>query len=98
MLTGINRPNAANDAPFVLRVISQSMFPGCPLDLVAEAKKLGDITHAAIGAPKFRLQNVINESCPACGVEIFLENGAHAVCGKGHTWGMINASFQSLFI
>jgi Putative zinc-finger of transcription factor IIIC complex len=75
--------------PFALRIISRSMFPACPPVLVAEAKKLGDIVHASvplIGTGESLRQS---ESCPACGTEILLESGAHAVCANGHTWGMI---------
>ena len=78
-----------DDVPFALRIISQSMFPGCPPDLAAEAKKLGDIIHASvplIGTGETLRQS---ESCPACSTEILLESGVHAVCVNGHTWGMI---------
>jgi general transcription factor 3C polypeptide 4 len=65
------------------------MFPGCPPDLVAEAKKLADIIHASLPSIGTLRQNIISESCPACNAEILLESGAHAVCANGHTWGMI---------
>jgi hypothetical protein len=80
------------DVPFALRIINQSMFSGCPPDLVIEAKKLADIMHAAVPsvlAGERLRQNSISESCPACDAEILLESSAHAVCADGHSWGMI---------
>ena len=87
---------AVNDIPFVLRIISQSMFPGCPPDLVVEAKKLRDIivhtrtSVSSIGTGETLRQDIISESCPACSTEILLESETHAVCSNGHTWGMIS--------
>ncbi|KAJ7240849.1 putative zinc-finger of transcription factor IIIC complex-domain-containing protein [Mycena haematopus] len=80
-----------NDIPFALRLIVQSLLPGCPSDLTAEGTELSNALQTTV------LQNVVlagdsnlfmglNESCPACKAEVPLQEITRAVCPRGHTW------------
>ncbi|KAG6909755.1 hypothetical protein DXG01_015471 [Tephrocybe rancida] len=77
-----------NDIPFVLRMVVQSLLPGSPEDLSAEGNKLQAISQAAVhpNPQETPVTNSFNELCPACGVEVLLEDITTAVCTNGHTW------------
>ncbi|GLB40900.1 putative transcription factor IIIC subunit delta N-term [Lyophyllum shimeji] len=77
-----------NDIPFVLRMVVQSMLPGSPPDLSAEGENLQAVSQAAVFpdpslAP---VTNIFNELCPACRVEVPLQDITTATCSNGHTW------------
>ncbi|KAH7920247.1 hypothetical protein BV22DRAFT_1021558 [Leucogyrophana mollusca] len=73
------------DIPFVLRVVVQGLLPGSPPDLSAEAQALSDAVNArvAVGPSMAGLHEV----CPACHVEVPLQDITRAICPNGHTWG-----------
>lgn len=67
-----------------MRMVIQSLLPGSPPDLTAEGKHLSSIAQAALPAPA---NNTFNELCPACQVEVPLQDITTAICSNGHTWG-----------
>ncbi|KAF8066594.1 transcription factor IIIC subunit delta N-term-domain-containing protein [Lyophyllum atratum] len=77
-----------NDIPFVLRMVVQSLLPGSPQDLSAEGHNL-QATSQAVVFPDPQLAPVTNsfdEVCPACLVEVPLEDITTATCSNGHSW------------
>lgn len=76
--------NKANDFPFVMRMVVQSLLPGSPPDLSEEGHRLSAIVQASLPVPAV---NTFNELCPACRVEVPLQDITTAVCSNGHTWG-----------
>lgn len=79
---------AANDVPFVMRVVVQSLLPGKPLALAAEAQALADATSARLSADTaVPAAQGFEELCPACGTLISLSSVADARCARGHAWG-----------
>jgi general transcription factor 3C protein 4 len=74
----------ANDLPFVMRMVVQSLLPGSPADLSAEGNYLSTIAQRALPVPAV---NTFNELCPACRVEVPLQDITTAACANGHTWG-----------
>ncbi|RDB16625.1 hypothetical protein Hypma_002848 [Hypsizygus marmoreus] len=77
-----------NDIPFVLRMVVQSLLPGSPPDLSEEGNSLSAISQTTVfpdpqSAP---VTNSFNEVCPACRVEVPLEDITTAICSNGHTW------------
>ncbi|KAF5383669.1 hypothetical protein D9615_003787 [Tricholomella constricta] len=83
-----------NDIPFVLRVVVQSLLPGSPADLSAEGHNLQTISQTAVFPDPHQVPvaNSFNELCPACRVEVPLQDITTAVCANGHTWGQ--SAFQ----
>ncbi|KAF8884432.1 putative zinc-finger of transcription factor IIIC complex-domain-containing protein, partial [Gymnopilus junonius] len=81
---------SASDVPFVSRMIVQSLLPGCPPDLSEEGTRLSVLVqplmegHAMM--PSDEIVTKLNESCPACGVEVPLQDITTAVCANGHRW------------
>lgn len=76
--------------PFVLRMVVQSALPGSPPDLSIEGQNLSVVMHAVVptdAEPPTTLTNGLNELCPACQVEVPLQDITNAVCSNGHTWG-----------
>ncbi|THH15736.1 hypothetical protein EW146_g4774 [Bondarzewia mesenterica] len=76
------------DMPFLLRVVLQSLLPGTPSDLSAEAQELSNLINTMI-PPVPDAQGAsfgLEESCPACGVVVALENISSACCSNGHVW------------
>jgi general transcription factor 3C protein 4 len=67
-----------------MRMVVQSLLPGSPPDLSAEGDHLSAITQAALSVPAV---NTFNELCPACQVEVPLQDITTAACSNGHTWG-----------
>lgn len=85
----------ANDIPIVSRMIVQSLLQGCPPELTEEGNQLSlliqpllDATSSSESATPESLTAKLNESCPACGVDVPLEDITSAVCANGHRWGM----------
>ncbi|KIK63290.1 hypothetical protein GYMLUDRAFT_196921 [Collybiopsis luxurians FD-317 M1] len=74
----------SEDVPFVLRLVVQSLLPGTPVNLSEEGRKLSEITKQI--TPMGEPNNHLNERCPACGLEVPLEDIISAVCPNGHTW------------
>lgn len=70
--------SAASDTPFILRIIVQSTLPNVSGEITAEAQPLVE---------SYASSNDFSETCPACGVEIPLEDITAAVCSQGHHWG-----------
>ncbi|KAG6888595.1 hypothetical protein C0995_007114 [Termitomyces sp. Mi166 len=83
-----------NDIPFVLRMVVQSLLPGSPEDLSIEGKRLQNISQAVVysNSQDILVTNTFNELCPACKVEVPLQDITTAVCTNGHTWGMFGPS------
>ncbi|KNZ77392.1 Putative transcription factor tau subunit sfc9 [Termitomyces sp. J132] len=76
------------DLPFVLRLASQASLPQCPEDIRTKAQRLSNnITVASSPAEGTSLDDLMGESCPACGSLILLESGAQAICANAHCWG-----------
>jgi hypothetical protein len=69
-----------------MRMVVQSLLPGSPPDLSAEGDHLSAITQAALSVPAV---NTFNELCPACQVEVPLQDITTAACSNGHTWGKL---------
>ncbi|KAG5717328.1 putative transcription factor tau subunit sfc9, partial [Termitomyces sp. T112] len=76
------------DLPFVLRLASQASLPQCPEDIRTKAQRLSNnITVASSPAEGTSLDDLMGESCPACGSLILLESRAQAICANAHCWG-----------
>ncbi|KAF8192909.1 hypothetical protein BJ912DRAFT_961343 [Pholiota molesta] len=93
----------ADDIPFVSRIILQSLLHGCPADLTEEGKQLSaliqpfiETSNTAAGSTEEGILTKLNESCPACGVEVPLQDITTAVCSNGHTWGSYFRFFSCL--
>ncbi|KAG6827225.1 hypothetical protein H0H92_012724 [Tricholoma furcatifolium] len=82
------------DIPFVLRMVVQSLLPGSPKDLSAEGSDLQKISQATINSrsPTEPVTNSFNERCPACGVEVPLQDITTAVCSNGHRWEYVDTN------
>ncbi|KAF5309828.1 hypothetical protein D9619_010322 [Psilocybe cf. subviscida] len=81
------------EVPFVSRIIVQSLLPGCPEDLREEGNQLSlaiqpFLTSTSTGGADASagIVSQLNETCPACGVEVPLQDITTAVCANGHTW------------
>lgn len=85
---------AANDVPFILRIIVQSLVPGSPTYLSEEASNLlAKLKEAMPASPDaFNL----HEKCPACNAEMELRDIITAVCTTGHIWRMHFPPFQDI--
>ncbi|KIJ65305.1 hypothetical protein HYDPIDRAFT_89000 [Hydnomerulius pinastri MD-312] len=83
-LTAIVTALAPPDVPFVLRVVVQSLLPGSPIDLSSEAQALSDKVTAAIEIDPTIAG--LHELCPACNIEVPLEDITQATCPNGHSW------------
>ncbi|KAI6139709.1 transcription factor IIIC subunit delta N-term-domain-containing protein [Pisolithus tinctorius] len=83
-LTAIVTTLSPVDVPFVLRVVVQSLLPGSPLDLSSEAQALSDKVNAMTAIEPGGIG--LHEICPACRVEVPLQDITQATCLKGHTW------------
>ncbi|KAH9476063.1 Putative transcription factor tau subunit sfc9 [Psilocybe cubensis] len=82
-----------NDIPFVSRMIVQSLLHGCPPELTEEGNQLSVLIQPLLNAPSSSesgtpegLSSKLNELCPACGMDVPLEDITTAVCGNGHRW------------
>ncbi|KAF5390916.1 hypothetical protein D9757_004058 [Collybiopsis confluens] len=73
-----------DDIPFVLRLVVQSRLSSTPANLSAEGSKLAEIARRVI--PMDEHSTHLDEQCPACGVNVPLEDIINAVCANGHTW------------
>ena len=75
---------------FVSRMVVQSLLPGSPPDLSEEGRNLSDLVrHLLVGTGPLTpldIENQLNETCPACGVLVPLNDITMAVCGNGHSW------------
>lgn len=67
------------------------MLPGSPDDLSAEGNHLSAIAQAAVsaGSQPTPVASIFSEHCPACNVEVPLQDITTAVCSNGHTWGVL---------
>ncbi|KAF9004682.1 transcription factor IIIC subunit delta N-term-domain-containing protein [Cyathus striatus] len=81
------------DVPFVLRMVVQSLLPGSPMDLSAEGSHLSSLVKGIVAcsneageAMDNDVTKELNEHCPACKVEVPLQDIISAVCPNGHTW------------
>lgn len=77
--------------PFVSRIILQSLLHGCPSDLVAEGNQLSTLIKPLIeksvqASGSEDIFSKFDEICPACGVDMPLEDITTAVCANGHNW------------
>lgn len=83
-----------NEMPFVSRMVVQSLLPGSPLDLTEEGRNLSNLVQHLVGTPgpptensaPFNIASQLNEICPACGVQVPLQDITTAVCDNGHNW------------
>ncbi|KAF9244208.1 transcription factor IIIC subunit delta N-term-domain-containing protein [Melanogaster broomeanus] len=83
-LTAIVTALTPSDVPFVLRVVVQSRLAGSPLDLSSEAEALSNKVNETIAIdPKIA---GLHELCPACHIEVPLEDVTRATCPNGHSW------------
>ncbi|PPQ85130.1 hypothetical protein CVT25_004230 [Psilocybe cyanescens] len=76
-------------------MIVQSLLPGCPPELTEEGKQLSLLIQPLVAASSPSASAApdgfgaeLNESCPACGVDVPLQDITTAVCANGHTWGI----------
>jgi general transcription factor 3C protein 4 len=77
----------ANDVPFILRTVIQSLLPGSPSDLSVEAKALSQQVQDQI--PSAGTVHDADEHCPACDVIVPLNDITVAVCSNGHQWSAL---------
>ncbi|KAJ7663818.1 transcription factor IIIC subunit delta N-term-domain-containing protein [Mycena polygramma] len=77
-----------NDIPFLMRIAVQASLPSAPPDLCSDAKTLMDALASQI--PSFSRETAekqaMEETCPACGLAIYLESGSEGTCSGGHSW------------
>ena len=79
---------AEQDTSFLLRVVLQSLLPGTPEDLSTEAHQLSNTVNALLPPGNGEeASSGLEETCPACGTEVALDNIASARCANGHVWG-----------
>ncbi|KAI6001282.1 transcription factor IIIC subunit delta N-term-domain-containing protein [Pisolithus albus] len=83
-LTAIVTTLSPADVPFVLRVVVQSLLPGSPSDLSSEAQALSDKVNAMMANGQGTVG--LHEMCPACHVEVPLQDITQATCLRGHLW------------
>ncbi|KAJ7881179.1 transcription factor IIIC subunit delta N-term-domain-containing protein [Mycena leptocephala] len=78
-----------DDIPFLMRIALQASLPTAPPDLRSDAEIL--INTLSSNIPSFSKENhenqAMEETCPACGLEVYLEGGSEASCSRGHSWG-----------
>ncbi|ETW79260.1 hypothetical protein HETIRDRAFT_478665 [Heterobasidion irregulare TC 32-1] len=75
------------DTSFLLRVVLQSLLPGTPEDLSTEAHQLSNTVNALLPPGNDQEgSSGLEETCPACGIEVALDNIASARCANGHMW------------
>ncbi|KAJ8085355.1 hypothetical protein PM082_011017 [Marasmius tenuissimus] len=82
-LAAVTSAFTIDDVPFVLRMVVQSLLPGAPPELSAEGENLSTIVHAMFDD---QATGGLNELCPACHVQVPLENIVNAKCSNGHVW------------
>jgi hypothetical protein len=75
---------AAEDLPFLLRVVLQCLLPDTPPALVAAAQALSTRASERLSADAPR--NELEESCPACARAMPLDDMTSARCPIGHIW------------
>ncbi|TFK36254.1 transcription factor IIIC subunit delta N-term-domain-containing protein [Crucibulum laeve] len=77
-----------SDVPFVLRMVVQSLLPGSPSDLSQEGRHLSALVEGLVAAMQTEgaESDALHEGCPACRVEVPLQDITTAVCPNGHTW------------
>jgi general transcription factor 3C polypeptide 4 len=82
-------------------MVVQSLLPGSPLDLTeVEGKNLSNLVQHLVGTPgpptenlaPFNIASQLNKICPACGVQVSLQDIMTAVCDNGHNWGVTGVS------
>ncbi|KAJ4474255.1 putative zinc-finger of transcription factor IIIC complex-domain-containing protein [Lentinula aciculospora] len=83
-LTAIASALTLDDIPFVLRLVIQSSLPDAPGNLSIEGRRLEEMAKQIV--PIHEHDSHLKESCPACGVEVPLQNIINATCQNGHTW------------
>ena len=77
-------------------MVVQSLLPGSPLDLTEEGRNLSNLVQHLVGtlgpptenSAPFNIVSQLNEICPACGVQVPLQDITTAVCDNGHNWGV----------
>lgn len=79
-------------------MVVQSLLPGSPPNLTEEGKYLSNLVERRLvgttepliedSPPPFDIESQLNEICPACGVQVPLQDITMAVCGNGHSWGV----------
>lgn len=92
----LTRQQSENDVQFLMRIALQASLPSVPTDLRSDAETL--MNTLASNIPSFSREayekQAIEETCPACGLVVRLENGSDGSCPSGHTWGK---PFSQLF-
>ncbi|KAF8166560.1 transcription factor IIIC subunit delta N-term-domain-containing protein [Mycena galopus ATCC 62051] len=78
-----------NDLPFVMRIALQASLPGVPANLRSDAETL--LNTLASNTPSFSRaayeKQAMEETCPACGLVVYLDSGSEGSCARGHSWG-----------
>jgi general transcription factor 3C protein 4 len=69
-------------------MVVQSLLPGSPPDLSQEGRDLAALVQGLTSNPSL-VSNELNEVCPACKVEVSLQDITTATCPNGHTWGTV---------
>ncbi|KAJ7054193.1 putative zinc-finger of transcription factor IIIC complex-domain-containing protein [Mycena amicta] len=82
----------SSDVPFVLRMVMHTMLTDTgalrvPQDLNQEGELLAHTMANALPSTQPEVAAGLNESCPACRVEIPFREVGSAVCAGGHHWG-----------
>nr|GAT46332.1 predicted protein [Mycena chlorophos] len=78
-----------SDMPFVLRMVMHTLLAdqSVPEDLKEEGQILAHKMTEIIPGTLAEVANGLNESCPACRVNIPFTEVTSAVCERGHHWG-----------
>ncbi|KAF9067933.1 putative zinc-finger of transcription factor IIIC complex-domain-containing protein [Rhodocollybia butyracea] len=74
------------EIPFILRLVVQSTLPGSPENLSAEGRQLSEIVNQIVSISQPEHNSHLNEKCPACGVDVPLQDIIGATCSNGHMW------------
>ncbi|KAJ7230497.1 transcription factor IIIC subunit delta N-term-domain-containing protein, partial [Mycena pura] len=81
------------DIPFVARIAMQAAAPGTPPVLRADGAALLEKLSAAFSLEAGEFERLATkETCPACGLDIYLDGGSEATCPNGHSWGRCAAT------
>ncbi|KAK7031634.1 transcription factor IIIC subunit delta N-term-domain-containing protein [Favolaschia claudopus] len=77
-----------NDIPFLMRIALQASQSNVPVELASNARSL--IAGLESHIPSFSTENyqkqAMQETCPACGLMIWLDDGSEGTCSRGHSW------------
>ncbi|KAJ7249546.1 transcription factor IIIC subunit delta N-term-domain-containing protein [Mycena haematopus] len=78
---------AENDVPFIMRIALQASLPSVTTDLRSDADTLLNRLASNTFSREAYEKQAMEETCPACGLVVYLESGHEGSCSRGHSWG-----------